>query len=411
VKGVYYGRDALAAQGLLKPISKQIIMQYGVNNILDMEPIWEKPPFITPEINQMGPEFPWKTTADDLNTGVESTVMAILLEPDSEEKSIHLKKLSTWYSRVALAYAPGTHDCLKPDGSRFHHWGDHTGYGYGGFRGASDVLYWFSGTPFRIEREAHERLCHMAEAFRNRSFNAGDVGGPDNHYDNQQRTFRTIALNLARSGTPDGQSAVDPFFAGMFMAADPDYKGWDRPVLPLVETWKKAGIPPLGEPDALVTQSYAGIQTRRKDDWALTIFGISKSFWHMQYARPGFLFHSNGGLGLVEKNKKHAMWQDINHSMLYNNCTSDNPKDYMTPGYHPNFSPCLTAVPADWKKITQLYYQYGTDPFVGGVSLGNLCGSCRFVRSFSTRALGAWAAENRSRQLYEIAINPRSIAS
>ena len=201
VKGVYYGRDALAAEGLLKPINKQIIMQYGVNNILDRDPIWEKPPFITPEVNQMGPEFPWKTTADDLNTGVESTVMAILLEPDSAEKSIHLKKLSTWYSRVALAYGPGTHDCLKPDGSRFHHWGDHTGYGYGGFRATSDVLYWFSGTPFRIEREAHERLCHMAEAFRNRSFNAGDVGGPDNHYDNQQRTFRTIALNLARSGT------------------------------------------------------------------------------------------------------------------------------------------------------------------------------------------------------------------
>ena len=82
------------------------------------------------------------------------------------------------------------------------------------------------------------------------------------------------------------------------------------------------------------------------------------------------------------------MWQDINHRMLYNNCTSDNPKDYMTAGYHPSFSPCVTAVPADWKKTTQLYYQYGTDPFVGGVSLGNRFGV--FVQPFDARTNPAY---------------------
>jgi len=378
VEGVYYGRDALEAEGLLGPISRQVIMQYGVDRILDTPPVWEKPP-LRPELSMNGPEFIWRTSADDLNTGSKSTVLTVLLEPDSVKKATNLKKLSTWYSRVALSYAPNANGTLKPDGSCFHHWGNRfDNYGRAGFRGASDVLFWFSGTPFHIEREAHERLLHMGETFWKMAFSDGGIGAPD--YFCPGISFSEIILNLARSGTPDGQSAVNPIFAGMFMGMTS--APLQRDHQDLMKAWKQAGILPRTSRDSITTLSYAGMQIRRKDDWALTIWGHSKDSYHTQYLRDGFLFYNIGGLGFVEENKKHAMWLDLKQPNLGGRgCPMDK---CLAAGYHPSFAPCVTAVRAEWKTLGQGYYQHGSGAFSGGVSLGDHFGV--YVQTFDAKS-------------------------
>ena len=348
-EGVYYGRDALAAEGLLEPISEQILQQYGVDQILAQKPVWDQPPVRTGQsVNPENVEFLWKSCADDLNTGAQSTLLTVLIGVDGPAKADRLRRLSAFYSRVVLNYAPQSNGTLKPDGSWFHHWCNRfDNYGWGGaFRGASDVLYWFSGTPFRIEPEAHQRLLHMADVYQQVVFDDGAYGPADNH---QQfgPLHATILTNLARSGAPDGEAAE---------------------------------LKPAGPPDALVNLGYAAMQVRRQGDWALYLSGVSKAFYHTQYTRDGFLFHTIGSLGLIRKGQANVMWGNADQVNLAGR--HDPTSQWVTAGYHPSYAPAVTAVEAPWSELGQLYYQHGTHAAVGGVALGQ---TGVFVEPFDAR--------------------------
>jgi hypothetical protein len=348
-EGVYHGRDALAAEGLLEPISQQILQQYGVDQILGQKPVWEQPPLGTGEsVKPESVEFQWSASADDLNTGVQSTFLTVLIGPDGPAKAEHLRRLSAFYSRIALNYAPQNNGTLKPDGSWFHHWGNRfDNYGWGGaFRGASEVFYWLSGTPFRIEPEAEQRLQRMAEVFQKVMFADGSVGPPDNHQP-AGRMREIILSNLAKGGMSVGETE----------SAEPSVA-----------------------PDALVSMNYAGMQIRRQGDWALYLSGISQHFYHTQYTRDGFLFHTIGGLGLVRQGRAHVMWGDETKVNLAGR--HDPTSQWGTAGYHPSYAPVVTAVEAPWAELGQVYYQRGTHAAVGGVALGR-CGV--FVQPFDAR--------------------------
>jgi len=342
-QGVYYGRDLLQKEGLLEPISRQIIMQYGVDQKLTSPPLWEKPP-LPPGVTSIeggSVDFLWGTTADHLNTASQSTLLAVMLEPDSRQKIADLKKLSTWYSRVGLGYTPNNNGAMKPDGSIFHHWGNRfDNYGRAALRGATDVLYWFSGTPFELEKEARERVEHVAETLQNIAFEDSSVGPPD--YISPWTSWGSIMKNLSQAGSSLNST------------------------LP---------------PDVMATMSYGGMQIRRAEDWALTVHGISKTFYLTQYPREGFLFDDIGGLGLVVKNQKNAMWPGMKDTDRWGITFPKAGITSLNAGYHPSFAPCVTAVQSDWKNLTQMEYQRGSDDFVGGVSLGNHCGI--FVQKFN----------------------------
>jgi hypothetical protein len=348
-EGVYHGRDALAAEGLLEPVSLQILQQYGVDRILGQKPVWEQPPLGTGEsLSPAGVEFQWSSSADDLNTGVQSTFLTVLIGPDGPTKAERLRRLSAFYSRIALNYAPQNNGTLKPDGSWFHHWGNRfDNYGWqSAFRGASEALYWFSGTPFRIEPEAEQRLQRMADVYQQVAFADGSVGPPDNHQP-AGRMRETILANLAKGGLPVGAN--------------------------------ESAQPPVA-PDALVSMSYAGMQIRRQGDWALYLRGTSQHFYHTQYTRYGFLFHTIGGLGLVRQGHAHAMWGNADKVNLAGR--HDPTSQWVTAGYHPSYAPVVTAIEAPWSELGQLYYQRGTHDAVGGVALGR---SGVFVQPFDAR--------------------------
>jgi hypothetical protein len=188
-----------------------------------------------------------------------------------------------------------------------------------------------------------------------------------------------ILLNLARSGTPDETESVSSLFAERYLALDEvsNFQG----NLDLVSAWRKAGLQKSSPVDSIVPLSYAGLQLRRQGDWSLAVTGISKNFYHTQYEREGFLFACIGGLSLVEKGKLHSMWSNASNTML--NGRHDPKMLWMTAGYHPSFSPCVTAVQSEWKDLGQRYYQKGSDTFVGGVTLSNHFGI--FVQRFDAR--------------------------
>ncbi len=395
VEGVFYGREVLGEAGLLDSISRQVVMQYGVDSILAKEPVWTKPPVPQGEIfDPAKTEMYWNSTADDLNTGSKSTMTIFLLSPDTGEKSSNLKKLSKWYSRVAFAYAPNVNGTLKPDGSWFHHWGNRfDNYGWqGAFRGATDVLYWLSGTPFQIEQDAHERLAHMGEVYHQVIFSDGSYGLPDNFHlggvpDSQKSLSEgfggvyahNITLNLARSGNPMGNESTSKYFAEKYLALNEVTHFTGN--LELSTTWKASGLTKSPLVDNVVSLSYAGMMLRRVGDWSLSVTGISKNFYHTQYEREGFLFACIGGLQLIEKGTLHPMWQTMANTSLIGR--HDPKMLWMTEGYHPSYSPCVTAIETDWKELGQKYYQKGSDTFVGGVKLGEHFGV--FVQKFDAR--------------------------
>lgn len=368
VEGVYYGRDALEQEGLLLPLCREIIQQYGVEPM-----IFPDKPILC--LDDARPHT-GSASADYLNTCAKYTLLSVLLEPDSPQKAEYLRRMSLWLSRVTLAYIPAGDGAFKPDGSVYHHWGNRfDNYGRAATRGASDALYWLSGTPFRIEREAHERFLHLIKTFANFSFDDGSVGPPDNF--NAGISYGQIMRNAALSGTPDGKSPIELECAGLFLGSGQIYSKEDAKI---AERLKKEGISPAPARDALTQLSYAEMQIRRKDDWALTVWGHAKRY-HVQYERDGFLFASIGGLGLVEKDKKHASWLDMKHGFLMNG-RNDKMNECLTAGYHPSFAPCVTAIKADWKDLGQLYYQSGSGKS-GGVVLGNRFGI--FMHDFDAK--------------------------
>lgn len=363
-EGVFYGRDALKEEGLLEPVSRLIIMQYWVDQILQQpSPLaWSNPPGFAKAQEAGKTPVNWPNSADSLLTGSKSLILSLLIYP----KAANFHKISEYYSNVAFDYAPSTHGVFKPDGCVFHHWGNRVeDYGMGGFSGACEVLWWLSGTPFRVLQPGHERLLHVADVYRKITLADGSLGTPDNRRNEDQSErggyqVHASFLNLARSGMPDGSSDIMPEMASAYLALNGS--SFHKEHKEDFDRFVQAGIKPALPPDSIATMNYAGIQIRRKQDWVLYLWGLSKKAYHTEYVRKGFLFYNIGSLELVEEGRLHAMWSK--RGVWLKQVTSG-----MTPGYHPSYAPCVTALEADWSKLEQANYQNGSDEFVGGVSM------------------------------------------
>ncbi|WP_081958768.1 chondroitinase family polysaccharide lyase [Algibacter lectus] len=118
-EGVYYAKELLEENGLIDKATELIILQYDLDLILYGEHRWE----FAQEHSDVGPEFFWAASADDLNTASKSTILGVLAGADNAEKARNIRRLTSWLDNIALNYSPSTDGTLKPDGSWFHHWG------------------------------------------------------------------------------------------------------------------------------------------------------------------------------------------------------------------------------------------------------------------------------------------------
>ncbi|MEO0796765.1 MAG: chondroitinase family polysaccharide lyase [Verrucomicrobiota bacterium] len=371
-EGVFYSKDLLESEGLLEKVTEQIFLQYNVDRILYNEHSWENPV----AQSDRSPEFFWQATADDLNTGSKSTLLSILVAPDSPEKARDLQRLRSWLENVALAFSPNTLGTLKPDGSWFHHWGNRfDNYGWvAAWRGSCEWVWWLSHTPFGVGSEAKERMHFMADIHFEIMNKDGYVGPQDAMSYIPSSGF----MNLALAGSPDGSEAIDPVMASYWLAYPND--STYRRNADLVSSLSSSSIVPADKVDSNSTLSYDISNVHRRGDWQVYTRGASNSLYHTQYERDGFLFYNIGGLSLVKEGEATGMQQSYGSSLLLRHL-SDLPS--LTPGYNTSRAPGVTSIDSSYNNLRQIYYQRGSSDFVGGLSTFDGMGI--FVQEFDAR--------------------------
>ncbi len=362
--GIFFARDLLAKEGLIDDITAQLMQQYSLEQI-----IYEEHSLMTPLKSgalltiQRYPtsEFYWSSCADDLNTGSLSMISIFALLPDSPEKARNFYRLQSWLDNIALNYAPLALGTLKPDGSWFHHWGNRfDNYGWiAAWRGATQYLWWMSKTPFKVSEETHHRMQQMAKVHFELMNKDGYVGSPDKQSKIPSDGFYYLAL----AGSPDGSQFYDPQTASYFLSFPESeiYKNNSE----LVSAMKKQSIAPANRENVNVTLSYGCVNVHRFGQWQAYTHAASKSFYHTQYIRSGFLFYNIGGINLIREREASPMQTKLGGSLLLR---GKGDEKFITQGYNFSLSPGVTSVVSDMSKLDQKYYQNGSSEFVGGVS-------------------------------------------
>lgn len=357
--GVYYARELLEQEGLLDRATTLIMQQYGVDKVLFNEHRWDNPVAVASD--GKGPEFFWQATADHLNTTSRSMVLSILTGADTSEKARNLYRLKSWMDQIALTYSPNNGGTLKPDGSWFHHWGNRfDNYGWvAGWRGATELVWWTSQMPFAVSRETKKRMNHMADVHFELMNKDGYVGSQDKMHPIPSVGF----LNLARAGSPDGLSSMDPDMGSYWLAYPNDSTYAEN--AQTVSEMHGLGIEAAEKYDSNHTLSYQTSNIHRQGDWQAYTRGISTNFYHTQYERDGYLFYNIGGISLVKEGTATGMQRNYGSSLLQRH---DEDLVNITLGYNFSRAPGVTSIDSDYSELRQIYYQRGTSPFVGGVS-------------------------------------------
>ncbi|WP_077342274.1 chondroitinase family polysaccharide lyase [Pseudocolwellia agarivorans] len=359
--GVYYAKDLLEEAGLLDRITTLIMQQYGVDQVLFNEQRWDNPLALK---GKHGPEFFWQGTADHLNTTSKSMILSILTAADTSEKARNLTRFKSWMDNIVLSYSPSVEGTLKPDGSWYHHWGNrYDNYGWvAGWRGATELVWWMSHTPFAVDKTTKARMNHMADIH----FAVMDKQGHNGPQDKMHKVPSDGFMNLAMAGSPDGLEEIDPIPASYWLAypQEPSYsknKKWVKQI-------KAKGIKPAAIKDTTLTLSYESAIYHRTGDWQVFTRGISKKHYHTQYQRNGYLFYNIGGLSLVKEGEASGMQRYYGAPLLQRH---GDDLDNITAGYNFSRAPGVTSVISNYNDLKQLYYQRGTSDFVGGTSMTN----------------------------------------
>jgi len=243
----YPMRQVLDEAGLLRELSLALLYQLGgAEGALAKEPA---------------------ASMDTLHLENQALLPCISMLPDLSERLQWMHAIQRYYSLVLVS--PGT---LGPDGSAYHHWMFHFAYASYSMPFPIRAAHALADTPFRIGPEAHQHLKRhvYAMAFATVSGQQapilnGRAGTP------MSSNMADLSRLLAEMGSPDGQQAIDPDMAGLYLTLT------DKPGEQPAKAWREAGIAPV-ELTGHWTMNGTAAALHRRDKWLVSIVGMIK-FW------------------------------------------------------------------------------------------------------------------------------------
>lgn len=211
---------------------------------------------------------------DIFNTTLGGMLASILIIEDYSEKASLMKSLNIWLSK-ALCPAPGLMACYKVDGAAFHHCNHYPAYAVGGFEGVTPVVYFLSGTPYRIQKNAHESLRKAVMSMRLYSNKhqwllSLSARHPTGKWALSILPFKYMAL----SGMPDGMEQVDREVAAAYLRLV-DNIDEDN----VAKEFRDMGITAENDPNGHWTINYAALSLHRRDNWLVGARGHSRYLW------------------------------------------------------------------------------------------------------------------------------------
>lgn len=211
---------------------------------------------------------------DIFNTTLHGMFASLLIMDDTPYKVRELTAFKLWLSQSLLP-ARGLRAAYKIDGSAYHHVNHYPAYAVGGFLGVTPVMYFTSGTDYRITQEAHETVRKALLAMRLYSNKyewllSLSARHPTGKWALEQEPFEYMAL----AGTPDGTKEVDEEVAAAYL----------RLLMPghqtvTSERLEALGIAPEPDPNGHWTMNYAALAIHRRGSWLAGVRGHSRYLW------------------------------------------------------------------------------------------------------------------------------------
>lgn len=299
---LYFMRDELRATQRLPSVQRAMAWLSGVGKAY--EPL--------AQVNGV--------SIDTLNTTLLGQIAAQLMIEDETQRARALYATSQWLGR-ALEPCIGLSGGVKVDGSLLHHANHYPAYAEGAIMGASQTLWLFSHTPFRIPEAGHASLRH---AMLNLRFHSNVLQWPlslSGRHPNAKFTLSpTPYLFLAHAGTPDGSQAYDAEIGAVWkrladavprtasraakktaQSADSDQNSSPPAEAESISLFR--GDPPIAPetaPTGHLTLSYATTAAHRRDTWLATARGFNRYLWGAEIYPNANMFGRYLAYGHVE---------------------------------------------------------------------------------------------------------------
>lgn len=308
---------------------------------------------------------------DSFNTVAIERLASILILEDSPEKVQKLKCFVRWFNNGLLP-SPGLADAFKIDGSVYHHANHYPAYGIGGLEGATEILYFLSGTPFRASEQGHQTLKNallMMRVYCNLTEWPVSMSGrhPGGNWNLNPHHFAV----MAESGTPDGKSSMDSQMAGAYLRLAARLKNDS-----FARNFTALGISPEVAPHGTWVMPYASALIQRQDEWSASVRGHSRYLWAAEHYI---------GANLYGRYMAHG-----NLQILFNPVADSTRTDgFIKEGWDWNRFPGTTTIHLPLNKLKAQILQvdqfsgieemlYSDEAFAGGVSIDNQNGIYAF---------------------------------
>ncbi|WP_052427357.1 chondroitinase family polysaccharide lyase [Neobacillus niacini] len=209
---------------------------------------------------------------DILNTTLNGMLASILVQEDSKEKVRDLESFSSWLSQ-GLRPAKGLNPSFKNDGSAYHHDNHYPAYAKDAFNGVTPMMYVLSGTPFRVDEDAHATLKKALLSMRlysNKTQWLISIAG--RHPDGKGALTLPPYRYMALAGTPDGTEAVDREVAAAYIRLADNVDS-------TVRQFQAMGIKAESDPNGFWSMNYANLGLQRRDNWLVGVKGFSRYLW------------------------------------------------------------------------------------------------------------------------------------
>ena len=219
---------------------------------------------------------------------VPRLLRACLLQVGEAEQTRWLRAFTAMLERSILLPT----SALKIDGSAYHHGGHYFHYAYAAVPGLASTVQSLSDTPWRLGAQAHERVRRAALAqriFCNRLDQPLSISGRMPFVEYSLRILPKGLDALARSGSPDGEQAVDPEVAAAYLRLVPEAAH--------EEPYRSLGLEPEPEPNGTFAMPYAALLSHRRDNWLVSVHGQSKYAWGSERQSKVNCFGFFQGLG------------------------------------------------------------------------------------------------------------------
>ena len=232
---------------------------------------------------------------DTFNTKLQGRIASILIMEDTPEKIQYLRSLNRWLEygcRPALGLAGS----FKKDGACFHHCNNYPAYAVGGLEGATQAIFLFSRTGFRLSEAAHQTVKNVLLTMRFYcNVQQWPLSMSGRHPNGHGKLIPIQYATLALAGTPDGREAIDGEMASVFLrlvahAEDetPDFKpkAMHKQELKMKRRLENKGFKPEADPQGNLAMGYGCVSVQRRDNWSAVARGHSRYLWAAEHYLP-----------------------------------------------------------------------------------------------------------------------------